>query len=108
MLTITENAINALNDVLKEQKKQDHYLRISIAGMGCCGPTYGLSLDNEIKENDKTATYEGINVVYDIELEKTIDSLTVDYIDNEFGKGFIVEDAESSSDCGGNCGGCGH
>ena len=108
MLQITENAKKALFEVLEEQKKQDHYLRISIAGMGCCGPTYGLSLDNEIKEDDKTTIINDVNIVYNNELEKSIDNLTVDYVDNEFGKGFIVEDETASSDCGGSCSGCGY
>ncbi|MDV0446430.1 Iron-sulfur cluster insertion protein ErpA [Methanosarcinaceae archaeon Ag5] len=105
MVTITDEAITALNGVLDEQNKKDHYLRVFIAGLGCSGPSYGLSLDNEIGSDDKTTEIKGVKFVYEGELEKTIENLVIDYIDNEMGTGFIVEDP-TAMQCGGGCAGC--
>ncbi|MBO4302513.1 iron-sulfur cluster assembly accessory protein [Methanosarcinaceae archaeon] len=104
-MIITEEAIKALNAVLEEQNKKDHYLRVLIGGMGCCGPTFGLSLDDDIKETDIKTEVSGVRVVYDAELEQAVENVTIDYIDNEYGQGFIVEDPEAHSGCSG-CAGC--
>ena len=64
-MIITEEAIKALNAVLEEQNKKDHYLRVLIGGMGCCGPTFGLSLDDDIKETDIKTEVSGVRVVYE-------------------------------------------
>jgi len=105
MVTITDAAVTALNAVLEEQNKTDHYLRVFIAGIGCGGPSYGLSLEEAVGETDKTVEIGTTKVVYDVEMEKTVENLVIDYIDNEMGTGFIVEDP-TAEPCGGGCAGC--
>jgi len=105
MVSITDAAVSALNDVLTEQNKKDHLLRVFIAGIGCGGPSYGLALEEAATEADKTVEVGMIKVVYDGELEKTVENLVIDYIDNEMGTGFIVEDP-TAEHCGGGCAGC--
>ncbi len=105
MLTITDAAAAALNDVLAEQNKKDHYLRVFIAGIGCGGPSFGLALEDKVGDADKTAEIGATKVIYDTELEKTVENLVIDYIDNEMGTGFVVEDPTAEA-CGGGCAGC--
>lgn len=105
MLTITDAAVTALNEVLTEQKKEDHYLRVFIAGIGCGGPSFGLALEEKVGETDMTAEIGTTKVIYDAELEKTVENLVIDYIDNEMGTGFVVEDPTAEA-CGGGCAGC--
>ena len=106
MVTITDAAAAALNDVLEEQNKKDHFLRVFIAGMACSGPSFGLSLEEAKTENDLAVTVGAINMIYEAELEKTVENLIIDYIDNEMGTGFIVEDPTAV--CGPGCSGCHH
>jgi len=104
MVTITDAAVAALNDVLEEQNKKDHFLRVFIAGFACSGPSFGLALEESKKENDIAVTIGSIHMIYEDELEKTVENLIIDYIDNEMGTGFIVEDPTavcSSSSCSG-------
>ncbi|MCL2549709.1 MAG: iron-sulfur cluster assembly accessory protein [Methanimicrococcus sp.] len=105
MISITDAAVTALKDVLKEQNKEDHLLRVFIAGIGCGGPSYGLALEKEAADVDKTVEVGAVKIVYDGELEKTVENLVIDYIDNEMGTGFIVEDP-TAEHCGGGCSGC--
>ena len=105
MVTITDEAIAALNAVLEEQNKKDHYLRILIGGMGCCGPSFGLALEDTFSETDVKTEVSGVRIVYEGELEKAVENVKIDYIDNDFGKGFIVEDPNAVQ-CGGGCAGC--
>ena len=104
MVTITDAAVAALNNVLEEQNKKDHHLRVFIAGMGCGGPTFGLALEEKPGENDKTVEISTIQLIYDAELEDIAESLVVDYIDNEMGTGFVIENT-AAVHCGtGSCG----
>ncbi|WNY24412.1 Iron-sulfur cluster insertion protein ErpA [Methanimicrococcus hongohii] len=105
MVTITDAAVAALNDVLEEQNKKDHYLRVFIAGIGCSGPSFGLALEDKVNETDKTTEVGATKVIYDVELEKTVENLVIDYIDNEMGTGFVIEDP-TAEPCGGGCAGC--
>lgn len=105
MVTITEEAITALNEVLKSQEKKGQRLRIFIASMTCSGIAYGLSLDEDVSETDKTKEINGIQIVYDEELEKTIEPLIISYIDDGYNKGFTVEDPNAVQ-CNGSCAGC--
>ncbi|MCL2141513.1 MAG: iron-sulfur cluster assembly accessory protein [Methanimicrococcus sp.] len=105
MVTITDAAVAALNDVLEEQNKKDHFLRVFIAGIACSGPSFGLALEESKKENDHAVTIGTINMIYEEELEKTVENLVIDYIDNEMGTGFIVEDPTAEA-CGSGCSGC--
>ncbi|MCL2862963.1 MAG: iron-sulfur cluster assembly accessory protein [Methanimicrococcus sp.] len=105
MISITDAAATALNEVLEEQNKKDHLLRVFIAGLGCSGPSYGLALEEAATDADKTVKVGAIGIVYEAELEKTVENLVIDYIDNEMGTGFIVEDP-TAEHCGGGCSGC--
>ncbi|MDR2943821.1 MAG: iron-sulfur cluster assembly accessory protein [Methanosarcinales archaeon] len=105
MLTITDAAVAALRDVLAEQNKKDHYLRVFIAGIGCSGPSFGLALEDKVGEADTAAEIGATKVIYDTELEKTVENLVIDYIDNEMGTGFVVEDPTAEG-CGCSCAGC--
>jgi len=105
MISITDAAVTALNEVLAEQNKKDHLLRVFIAGIGCGGPSYGLALEEAATEADKTIEVGAIKVVYESELENTVENLVIDYIDNEMGTGFVVEDP-TAEHCGGGCAGC--
>jgi len=105
MISITDAAATALNEVLEEQNKKDHLLRVFIAGISCGGPSYGLALEKEAAAADKTVEVGTIKIVYDGELEQTVENLVIDYIDNEMGTGFIVEDP-TAIQCGGGCSGC--
>ena len=105
MITITDAAAAALKGVLEEQNKNDHFLRVFIAGMACSGPSFGLALEETKRENDLTITIGAINMIYEEELEKTVENLVIDYIDNEMGTGFIVEDPTAEM-CGSGCSSC--
>ncbi|NLI61917.1 MAG: iron-sulfur cluster assembly accessory protein [Methanosarcinaceae archaeon] len=105
MVKITDEAVAALNDVMNSQENKEQHLRIYIAGMGCSGIAFGLSLDDEISENDSTEEISGIKIVYDVDMKKTVEPLIINYIDDGFRKGFTVEDPNAVQ-CGGSCSGC--
>ncbi|MCG7853168.1 MAG: iron-sulfur cluster assembly accessory protein, partial [Methanosarcinaceae archaeon] len=54
MVEITDTAAAELKSLLESEEKEDHSLRIFVAGMGCSGIQYGMSLDTEVNEDDVT------------------------------------------------------
>lgn len=107
MVEITEKAAAELKSLLEAQEKQDHSLRIFVAGMSCCGVQYGMSIDNEISEDDDvTEEISGIKFVMNKNDVEGLSTAIVDYVDGPSGKGFIIDNsASAAADACGSCGG---
>jgi len=100
MLTITDLAREKIQEILKENPGQS--LRIIAQGGGCCGPQFGLALD-ELKPADAQVMSNGINVLLSPEVNSFADKATIDYIVEPEAEGFTIDIAGSS--CGDSCGG---
>lgn len=125
-ITLTDRAAQELKSLLQEQEKPNAALRVWVAGGGCSGLQYGMALDDADPE-------EGDQVFHDQEIKLFVDQLSlrymtgsvVDYVDDQFGGGFKIENPNAVSSCGcgssfsvdeqgieglengGGCGGCG-
>ncbi len=107
MVEVSEKAASELKALLKEQDKQDYSLRVFVAGMSCCGVQYGMSLDNEISEDeDVVEERSGLKIVISKHDVEGLASAVIDYIDGPQGSGFIIDNAVSGGSCGSCDGGC--
>jgi iron-sulfur cluster assembly accessory protein len=105
MIQITVAAASELKNMLEKEKKTDYGLRIFAAGYGCSGMQYGLKLEKEPKAEDVTLESNGIRIIFHKDLQKDIEEFEIDYIDNECGKGFIINNPNAF--CGSGCSSCG-
>jgi iron-sulfur cluster assembly accessory protein len=112
MIDITESAAIKIKDLLVEQGKTDHALRIFVRGMSCSGPAYGMALDNEPREDDAVTEFDGLKVVVDPLSAQYVDGAQVDWVDGLMGRGFTVVNPTYQAQAGGGCGSggcsCGH
>jgi iron-sulfur cluster assembly protein len=114
-ISLTPAASKAVSDILTERKLEGYALRVYIASGGCCsGVNFGMALDNNIREADRTFETDGVKLVVD---EVSLDYLhgaKIDYVnDPERGAGFLVdspsvqahshEHGEEGCACGGSC-----
>ena len=107
-ITLTPAAAGIVRDLCKERNLNDTYaLRVYVAGRTCSGFQYGMALDNEARETDSTFETEGLKVLVDEQSMQYMAGCTVDYIDNERGKGFLVENPNQSPACSCESGSCG-
>ncbi|MGP8337339.1 MAG: HesB/IscA family protein [Methanosarcinaceae archaeon] len=106
MVEITETAAYELKSLLESEEKQDYSLRIFIAGMGCSGIQYGLTLDNESKEDDVKVSSNDVNIVMGKDVSDALIEAKVDYINTEYGKGFIIDNPNAVSACDSGCSSC--
>ena len=65
-------------------------LRVYLAGKGCDGFEYGVCFDQR-DPGDHFFSQESIDLVCDTETFKFIAGATIDFVDDDRGRGFIVE-----------------
>jgi len=102
MVDITDLAAEELKNLLEQENKQDHAIRISMAGMGCSGVRYGMSLDDTRNEEDVELTSNGVRILIASSMQESLDGVEIDFIDNDEGKGFIIKDLNAPQ-CGSCC-----
>src|ERR671937_2891853 len=110
MITITDAASSKVRELLEQQGKTDHALRIFVRGMSCSGPAYGMALDNEPREDDSIAEFNGVRILVDPLSAQYVEGAQVDYVDGLMGRGFTVSNPNyvSEGGCGGGCSCGGH
>lgn len=70
-------------------------IKIYMAGMGCCSPQIGLSLE-EASANDEIMEVNGIKVAVEQQVKSYVTDLVFDLQQNEDGKGIVINNASAS------------
>jgi iron-sulfur cluster assembly protein len=102
VLTLTATAANKVRDLLREENDPLLGLRIFVAGGGCSGLQYGMTLD-EAQEGDTVIEQGGLSIFVDDMSVGYLVGSEVDYVDSLMGAGFAVNNPNAVSSCG-----CGH
>jgi iron-sulfur cluster assembly accessory protein len=105
---LTPAAVQVVRGLLKDRNLDETFgLRVYIAGRTCSGMQYGMALDNETRETDTVCESEGLKVFVDDQSIQYMTGATVDYIDDERGKGFLVDNPNQAPACSCDSGSCG-
>jgi len=105
---LTPAAAEIVRGLRQQQNLDESYaLRVYITGQTCSGFQYGMALDNKIRETDAIFESEGFSVLVDETSIQNMTGATVDYIDDERGKGFLVENPNAVPSCSCDSGTCG-
>jgi iron-sulfur cluster assembly protein len=102
LITITPTAAEKVRELLDAEGNPELGLRIFVAGGGCSGLQYGMTLD-ETQESDSIFETQGVRVLIDEMSSEYISGSEVDYVDSLMGAGFTVNNPNAVSTCG-----CGH
>lgn len=102
ILSITPTAAEKVRELLEQENDPSLALRIFVAGGGCSGLQYGMTLD-EMQDGDTTVEQSGIKVLVDEMSLGYINGSQIDYVDSLMGAGFTVNNPNAVSSCG-----CGH
>lgn len=107
-ISLSPSAADVVRDLLKQRNLDSSYsLRIYISGRGCSGFEYGMGLDNKPNETDTTFESEDLKILVDETSLQNMAGARIDYIDDERGKGFLVENPNIAPACSCESGGCG-
>ena len=114
-ISLTPAASKAVSDIIAERKLEGYALRVYLAGNSCCsGVSFGMALDNNIRDVDKVFDSDNVKVVVDEVSLDYLQGASIDFVnDPERGAGFLVdspvarsmqeEHGEESCSCGGSC-----
>ena len=105
MIELTETASAKVKEILEQQGKAGHGLRVYVRGMSCSGPAFGMALDDETRPDDTVADLGGVKVLVDPLSAPYLEGAQVDYVDSLMGQGFTVTNPNQPQGGGGGCGG---
>jgi len=104
-MTITDKAAEKAKAILADEGKANWGIRIYVAGESCCGPSFGLNLQEVQMPEDEIVEKNGVKIFIDKETAKSLDGRELDFYTGEEGEGFIFTGGVSS--CGTGGGSCG-
>ncbi len=102
LISITPTAAEKVRELLGAEGNPELGLRVFVAGGGCSGLQYGMTLD-ETQDGDSIFETGGVRVLIDEMSAEYISGSEIDYVDSLMGAGFTVNNPNAVSTCG-----CGH
>ncbi len=102
MLKVTEKAVKAVKNIMKEQEldNETHFLRLGVKGGGCSGFSYALDITEDKTDRDEEFEFEGVKVVVDPQSYLYLNEVTLDFKDEMTGRGFVFDNPGSTGSCG--------
>jgi len=108
VLKVSDTAAIKAKEILKAEGKEGWGLRVFIHGSGCCGPSYGLDLDEKASTEDSTVEQNGLKVFMDKETFESLSNKEIDYVKTEQGEGFVINSNDPQPpSCSSGCSSCG-
>lgn len=99
-VALTPAAARVVRELLTERNLDSSYaLRVYVAGRTCAGLQYGLALDNHTTESDWIGESEGLKILVDEISLAYLRGAVVDFVDDERGQGFMVNNPNTLPTC---------
>ena len=99
-LTISDNAVARINELLAAKDDPNLKLRVFIRGGGCSGFQYGFQFDTDSQEDDITITKNNVKVLVDMLSLQYLAGAEIDYLDDIMGSRFLVNNPNAQTTCG--------
>jgi iron-sulfur cluster insertion protein len=100
MLTLTENAVQKIKELLAEENNPALKLRSFVQGGGCSGMQYGFTFDETQNEDDFIIENGGIAVLVDAMSMQYMTGANIDYKDDLMGSSFSIDNPNAQTSCG--------
>jgi iron-sulfur cluster insertion protein len=100
MITITEQAVAKIKDIIAEENNPALKLRVFVQGGGCSGMSYGFTLDEEQAEDDWDIESNGVNVLIDSMSGGYLQGAVIDYREDQYGSSFSINNPSAVTTCG--------
>lgn len=100
MITLTDNAVAQITDLLREENNPSLKLRTFVQGGGCSGFSYGFTFDTEQNEDDFVIGKDGLEVLVDSMSMQYLQGATIDYKEELMGSSFVINNPNAQTTCG--------
>lgn len=100
MITLTDNAVAKIRDILAEENNPSIKLRVFVQGGGCSGMQYGFTLDEVANEDDFDLDVNGVHILVDSMSGTYLQGAEVDYKEDQYGATFSIKNPTAQTTCG--------
>lgn len=100
MITLTENAIVKIKELLAEENNPKIKLRTFVQGGGCSGFQYGFTFDEEQNDDDFVIGENGVELLIDSMSAQYLQGATIDYKEELMGSSFSINNPNAQTTCG--------
>lgn len=103
LITVTPKAAEKVKEFMKQEGREDLYLRVYVSGGGCSGLSYGMGFEEKPDEDDSVVEEHGIKMLIDSYSARHLKGTEIDYIESLMGAGFKINNPNVTKTCA-----CGH
>ena len=100
VVDITEAAAFHIQEMMRNNKEEDSYLRVSVKGGGCSGLSYAMGFDKEKQDNDELFEEHGLQILVSREDAPILHGTKIDFKQSLMGGGFTIENPNAIASCG--------
>lgn len=100
MLTLTQNAEQAINRFINSAEQEMQGIRVEVKGGGCSGMQYALSLEKQARADDIIMEFAEVKVFIDPHSAPLLSGVTIDFLDSMETSGFKFENPNATNSCG--------
>ncbi len=100
MISVTENAEKKIRQMIEKEGKPSMNLRVYVEGGGCSGMQYGLTFEENARDDDELVAYDGFKVLVDPMSRPFLDGTEIDYSDSLMDGGFKIRNPQAKTTCG--------
>ncbi|HSV72394.1 MAG TPA: iron-sulfur cluster assembly accessory protein [Chthonomonadales bacterium] len=101
-ITLSERAAQEVLTILKDQGLEGAALRLYVAGGGCSGLQYGMTIAEEVEDGDQEFLQHEVRILIDQASLRYVSGSSIDWVDGPEGGGFRIDNPNSvrGSGCG--------
>ncbi|MFQ5941535.1 MAG: iron-sulfur cluster insertion protein ErpA [Nitrososphaerales archaeon] len=103
LITVTPKAAEKVKEFMKQEGKDDLFLRVYVQGGGCSGLSYGMGFEEKGDEDDTIIEENGVKLLIDSYSSRHLKGTEIDYIESLMGAGFKINNPNVTKSCS-----CGH
>lgn len=105
MIKVTKKAVEKLNEVIEEFKKEDAnikeiYIRVGIKGGGCSGYQHILAVEDGKNDRDTVYNIDGLDFIIDNISVLYLEGTTLDFVSDLNKHGFKFTNPSAKTTCG--------
>jgi len=100
MLSLTDNAVLKIKDLVAEENNPKIKLRVFVQGGGCSGMQYGFTFDEEQNEDDFEIEVNGVHLLVDSMSGQYLQGAEINYKEELMGSSFSIKNPNAETTCG--------
>ena len=100
VMSVSDSAINHINDLLKKRGKPSLGIRIGVKSGGCSGLKYFIEYADTKNLYDEVIEEQGLKILIDPKALMYLIGTRMDYVEEQFKSGFVFINPNEKNKCG--------